>query len=58
MKIYNPITEFAEALADVEALQNAMATGIRYPDEGLIDLSKVPVAALTVLCSSHGEGEL
>uniref|UniRef100_A0A6M3LEY2 Uncharacterized protein n=1 Tax=viral metagenome TaxID=1070528 RepID=A0A6M3LEY2_9ZZZZ len=57
MKIFNPTTEFSEALADVEALQNAMATGTRYPDEGLIDLSKVPVEALTVLCKYQGEDE-
>ena len=54
MKIFNPITEFAEALAEVEALQRALEAGNRYPDD-VIDLSKVPVEAITVLCSSHSE---
>jgi len=65
MKLFNPITEFAEALADVEAYQANNELSIGYsreeaidPETGaLIDLSRVPIAAITVLCSSHGEGE-
>ena len=56
MKIFNPITEFAEALAEVEALQRALEAGNRYPDD-VLDISKVPVEALTVLCKYQGEDE-